>query len=208
MEAGQTGWPVIGSLDRISDQGENCGEVKRLTPGFRTRRGLRELMIACTDVDYRAGEAVAGCVLFGDWQDAHSADEIVVRVQQVESYQPGHFFKRELPCLLEVLARVTCALEAVIVDGYVWLNEEQRPGLGAYLYRALMERIPVIGVAKTRFAQGAPSLPVCRGRSKRPLYVSAAGINLSEAAANIKAMHGPFRIPTLLGRVDRLCREG
>ena len=165
-------------------------------------------MIACTDVDYRAGEGVAGCVLFRDWQDAHSADEIVARVKQVESYEPGHFFKRELPCILEVLGRVTCVLDAVIVDGYVWLNQEQGPGLGAHLYRALMERIPVIGVAKTRFAQEAPATPVFRGRSKRPLYVSAAGMDPSEAAANIKAMHGPFRIPTLLGRVDRLCREG
>jgi len=30
-------------------------------------------MIACVDVDYRESEALAACVLFGDWRDAHSA---------------------------------------------------------------------------------------------------------------------------------------
>jgi deoxyribonuclease V len=165
-------------------------------------------MIACADVDYRGREGVAACVLFRDWQAARSSDEIVVRVRQVEAYQPGLFFKRELPCLLEVLARATCALDAVIVDGYVWLSHERGPGLGAHLYRALMEQVPVIGVAKTRFAQAVPSTPILRGRSKRPLYVSAAGMGSPEAAKRIRSMHGPFRIPTLLARADRLCREG
>lgn len=165
-------------------------------------------MIACADVDYRGREGVAACVLFHHWQDARSSDEIVVRVRQVEAYEPGLFFKRELPCLLEVLERVTCALDAVIVDGYVWLGHERRPGLGAHLYRALKEQVPIIGVAKTRFVQGTPGTPVFRGRSKRPLYVSSAGMGSSEAAEHIRSMYGPFRIPTLLARVDRLCRDG
>jgi deoxyribonuclease V len=38
--------------------------------------------------------------------------------------------------------------------------------------------------------------------------VTAVGIDLAEAARRLGEMHGPYRIPTLLKRVDRLCREG
>jgi deoxyribonuclease V len=78
--------------------------------------------------------------------------------------------------------------------------------LGWHLFDALESKIPVIGVAKSRF-EGAPAHEVYRGASRRPLYVTAAGMTLAKAAANIQAMHGAHRIPTLLQRVDRLARE-
>lgn len=43
-------------------------------------------------------------------------------------------------------------VEATVVDGFVYLNDEQKYGLGGYLYEKLNERIPIIGVAKTNFA--------------------------------------------------------
>ena len=46
-----------------------------------------------------------------------------------------------------------------------------------------------------------------RGTSRSPLYVTAAGMEATEAARHIAEMHGPHRVPTLLKRVDRLCRE-
>jgi deoxyribonuclease V len=49
---------------------------------------------------------------------------------------------------------------------------------------------------------------VVRGtEAKRPLYVTAAGVGVDQAAAWVRSMHGPHRLPTLLKRVDRLCRE-
>ena len=42
----------------------------------------------------------------------------------------------------------------------------------------------------------------------RPLYVSAVGVDLVNAADNIRRMHGPHRLPTLLKQVDGLCRAG
>jgi deoxyribonuclease V len=123
---------------------------------------------------------------------------------QVAPYQPGQFYRRELPCLLSVLATVAEPLEAIVVDGYVWLSDD-RPGLGAHLYEALGHREAVIGVAKTRFA-GAEAEPVIRGGSRRPLYVSAAGLERAAAARHIERMHGTYRLPTLLRRVDQLCR--
>jgi deoxyribonuclease V len=62
-----------------------------------------------------------------------------------------------------------------------------------------------VGVAKTRF-QSAAAVEVLRGRSKRPLFVTAAGLPATDAAAQVAAMHGPTRIPTLVARADQLAR--
>jgi deoxyribonuclease V len=164
-------------------------------------------MFACVDVDYRITEAVAACVLFRAWPDEHSAGEEVARLAQVDPYQPGEFYRRELPCLLAVVGKVREPLEAVVVDGYVWLDDESRPGLGGHLYAALGNGVPVIGVAKSRFAGVRVARPVLRGSSQRPLWVTAAGIDPETAARHIAGMHGPFRLPTLLKRVDQLCRQ-
>jgi deoxyribonuclease V len=104
----------------------------------------------------------------------------------------------------------------VLVDGYVWLGGA-RPGLGARLFAALGERTPVVGVAKTAWggtvapaiAQDDPhrSVPVLRGQSVKPLFVTAEGLDVAEAAARVSAMHGAHRIPTLLKEVDRLVRH-
>jgi deoxyribonuclease V len=164
-------------------------------------------MLACVDVDYREGGAVAACVLFRSWTDAAPASELVECITRVEPYQPGSFYRRELPCLLSVLGSVADPLEAVVVDGYVWLDAGLAPGLGAHLHRALGGRCPVVGVAKTRFAgSDGVARPVFRGGSRRALYVTAAGMDADEAAGHIREMHGLFRIPTLLRRVDQLCR--
>jgi deoxyribonuclease V len=129
-----------------------------------------------------------------------------MQVSDVEPYQSGQFYRRELPCILAVLKSLSELPQAIIIDGYVWLGEQQ-PGLGAYLYEALERRAAVIGVAKTRFLQAEPVELVLRGRSRSPLYVTAAGMDVAEAARHIRAMHGPYRIPTLLKRVDQLSRS-
>jgi deoxyribonuclease V len=126
-------------------------------------------MNACVDVDYRDAGAVAACVVFADWPAAQPARTYTIHLRQVEPYEPGQFYKRELPCLLEVLSRVTEPLEVVVIDGHVWLTAETDPGLGAHLYEALHRRSAVIGVAKSRFHGTGPAREVFRGRSHRPL---------------------------------------
>ncbi|QRN99667.1 endonuclease V [Archangium violaceum] len=162
-------------------------------------------MLACLDVDYRPEVTVAACVLFRDWGDATEASHLVERGPPAAPYEPGQFYRRELPHLVKVLAAVPEPLEAVVIDGYVWLGEE-RPGLGAHLYEALGRRLPVIGVAKTAF-HAHVAVPVLRGESRRPLFVTAVGMEARTAAEHVRRMHGASRIPTLLGRVDRLCRD-
>ena len=46
-----------------------------------------------------------------------------------------------------------------------------------------------------------------RGESATPLFITAAGIAAETAAAHVVAMHGPFRIPTLIKRADTLARS-
>lgn len=163
-------------------------------------------VFAALDVYYRDGDAVAACVLFRTWADAAPAREVVEPCPGVEPYRPGEFFRRELPCLLRCIARIDEPLEAIVIDGYVWL-EDGAPALGGHLYRALGERVPVVGVAKSRFGKAGPFVEVTRGASLRPLFVSAAGLELALAAEHVRSMHGAFRMPTLLKRVDRLCRS-
>jgi deoxyribonuclease V len=60
-------------------------------------------MIACVDVDYGDEEAVAACVLFEHWKDGAPAVEKVLRIDRVEPYQRGQFYRHELPCILAML---------------------------------------------------------------------------------------------------------
>ena len=162
-------------------------------------------MLACVDVDYRDTHAIAACVLFEKWTDATPAAELTARVEPIADYVSGEFCRRELPCILAVLKKVNTPLDAIVIDGYVWL-EKQKKGLGAHLFDALDAKIPVIGVAKTRF-QTADAAEVLRGRSSNPLFVTAIGMEFNAAVEHIRSMHGPYRVPTLLKRVDELCRN-
>lgn len=163
-------------------------------------------MLACLDVDYRDDRARAACLRFADWADGEPAGERAIELDAPADYQPGQFYRRELPCLLAVLAGEP-ALDGLVIDGYVWLDGAgERPGLGAHLWEAMGRRVFVVGVAKNPFAGGAAA-EVCRGQSARPLYVTAAGVERDWAAARVAEMHGEHRLPTLLRRVDQLSRD-
>jgi deoxyribonuclease V len=163
-------------------------------------------MLACLDVNYHETIGVAAAVTFRDWSDASAVDEKVLQLSDIQPYQPGQFFRRELPCLLAVLKTLP-PVEIVIVDGYVWLDRASKPGLGGHLYHALKERVAVVGVAKSRFHGADAASEVTRGESRRPLFVTAAGMQAELAAEFVRSMHGKYRIPTLLARADYLCRH-
>jgi deoxyribonuclease V len=166
-------------------------------------------VLGCLDVDYRDTGVTAACVGADAWTDELARIEVVVRSPgRPAAYQPGAFYERELPYLLEALARMP-AVDVVIVDAYVWLGPDQ-PGLGKRLHDA--RGGVIVGVAKTRFAgadagRGASGVvEVRRGDSDRPLYVTAIGIEPAAAARHVAGMHGEHRIPTLLRRADALAR--
>jgi deoxyribonuclease V len=148
----------------------------------------------------RAALVVSDSATFGTLTEEHVAE-----LSKVDAYSPGMFFMRELPAILAVLAE-TADVDLVIVDGYVDLDPAGRKGLGAHLRDHIAAA--VVGVAKTSFRTASQALPVHRGGSARPLYVTAAGIDPAVAAAMVTAMAGAHRIPDALRRVDRLARAG
>jgi len=108
------------------------------------------------------------------------------------------------------LRRLLPALPAVIVvDGCVWLPDG-RPGLGAHLYESLARCAAVVGIAKRPFKGIGASdgvLPVLRGASRQPLFVTAAGMSSAAAAEAVRSMAGKHRIPDVVRMTDRRSRE-
>ena len=162
------------------------------------------MQILAFDVHYVKDGCMAAAVLFTDYGAAEPKAEFTRVLSQTVDYIPGAFYRRELPCILALLDQIDKPPDEMVIDGYVTLGK--RPGLGQHLYNSLGGRIPVIGVAKSRF-KGSPAIETYRGGSRLPLYVTAAGMDPKTASKKIKSMHGAYRIPTLLKRVDRLARE-
>jgi deoxyribonuclease V len=138
--------------------------------------------LACLDAAYADAAASAACALFPAWDAATPAQVLTWRQGAAAAYEPGAFYKRELPLLLAVLGQAELPPATVVIYGYVWLDGERRPGLGAFLHESLGRRMPVVGVAKSSFGVTSWCIPVVRGGSRRPLFMSAVGMNADEAA--------------------------
>lgn len=165
-------------------------------------------MKAALDVHYEGGRAFAACVVFDRWQDSEPAELIRTVVHGSLPYRAGRFYERELPCLMSVLRVAGHEFEAVIIDGYVHLRADAGKGLGLHLYESLDYSTTVIGVAKNPLRVADRFIAIRRGRSKKPLYISAAGCTVEYAAQSILRMYGPHRIPALLKRADHHARAG
>ena len=165
-------------------------------------------MILAIDVYYYSTYAKAVGILF-NWNDNALDTIIEANISPVEDYVSGEFYKRELPCVKAIIEQVdTGGLEAILIDGYVFIDNNLQLGLGGILWQYLEEKVPIIGVAKTSFFKNKNTIKeVIRGDCKNPLYISAIGYNIDTAAENIKAMHGQYRIPTLLKELDKLTKK-
>lgn len=166
-------------------------------------------MILAFDTGYFEHKAKTVCIAFEEWTSTVCTKVYAEVSKNIEEYVPGAFYRRELPGILSLWPRVEeKEVEAIVIDGFVYLDDEGRLGLGGHLYRQLGGRVPVIGVAKTNFAALEKNKRlVFRGGSKRPLYITAVGIDLERAAHNIERMAGAFRIPALLKELDRLTKQ-
>jgi deoxyribonuclease V len=163
-------------------------------------------VFVAADVHYLAsGGARAAAVVFADAGFSQLTADRVELVPHVLAYQPGQFYLRELPPLRAVLDGLA-GMALLVVDGFADLDPDGRPGLGT---RASAEfAVPVIGVAKTAFRTATHAIPVLRGASARPLYVTAAGMPRAEAADLVRRMAGRHRMPAALRRADTLARNG
>jgi deoxyribonuclease V len=161
------------------------------------------------DVYYGKNTAKTVGFLFNDWLDTQPSYTYSKRINGIEPYEPGAFYKRELPCITSILEEIDLKdLEVIIIDGYVYIDDQNTPGLGWHVFSYLKEAVPVIGVAKTKFYNNTRNvLEVTRGQSNRPLYITAIGMPVERAATCIKNMAGAFRIPHLLKQLDQISKE-
>jgi deoxyribonuclease V len=129
---------------------------------------------AAADVHYlRTGGARAAAVLAADAAFAHPLAERTAVAPRVPPYQPGEFYLRELPPLRAVPDDLS-ELDLLVAGGDADLDPGSRPGLGAHAHAEF--GIPVTGVAKSRLRTATHAVPVLRGSSARPLFVTAAGM--------------------------------
>jgi deoxyribonuclease V len=166
-------------------------------------------VILAIDVYYEENIGTVVGVVF-EWYDEKPKEILTEKILDVAEYIPGEFYRRELPCIIKILEKVNLDnFEAIIVDGHVYIDNEENLGLGGKLYEVLEKRIPVIGVAKNQFFSNKKMIcEVYRGESNKPLYVSSIGIDLDYAVENIKKMKGSFRIPDILKQLDSLTKYG
>ncbi len=167
-------------------------------------------MILAIDVQYNEKKNTAQAVgILFNWKDNKPIQTINKKIVAIEPYIPGEFYKRELPCIKEVMKDLNLnEIKTLIVDGHVYTNNDQKYGLGGYVWQTYQEKIPVIGVAKKSFHGNEKTVtPLYRGTSKAPLFVSSIGMEREKAVKHIAEMHGKYRIPTLLKEVDRLTRQ-
>ncbi len=151
------------------------------------------------------GARAAAAVTAADAAFCRLTADRIAAVPDVEPYQPGRFYLRELPPLRTVLDSLA-EMALLIIDGYADLDPDGRPGLGA---RARDEfGVPVIGAAKSAFRTATHAIPVLRGTSARPLYITAAGMPRTDAADLVQHMAGQHRLPDALRRADSLARHG
>jgi len=165
-------------------------------------------VVLAVDVHYTSNGSTTAGIALNAWSDSAPAQTFLSDLSPAVDYKPGHFYERELPCIQNLLKKFSLHPQLILVDGYVFLDGKDRPGLGKHLFDAMRGEVPIIGVAKTAFAGIGEEFAIVRGGSKKPLFVTCAGIDLNYAKTKVQEMHGPNRIPTLLKAADHLCRHG
>ena len=165
-------------------------------------------IILAFDTYYYQDKANTVCLSFENRTESDKYTIFTEITNNASDYIPGEFYKREMPCILSLLQKFDLQnVETIIVDGFVFLDDNGSLGLGGHLYKALNEKVPVIGVAKSNFATiNRNKRELYRGESKRPLYITSIGIDLDIATKKIRNMNGKYRIPTLLKELDKLTK--
>ncbi|MFK7889048.1 MAG: endonuclease V [Gammaproteobacteria bacterium] len=167
---------------------------------------FKEKMILAVDVQYCANMGFAGGVLFEKWTSQVAQGEVSCGPIEVADYTPGEFYVRELPCILALLKEHELQPHTIVIDGHVYLDGVEEPGLGKRLHDALGGEVWIVGVAKKPFVRTPDNCRVYRGESGNPLYVTSTQ-DLDVAKSQVESMHGKYRLPEMIKRADQWCRE-
>lgn len=178
--------------------------------------------VAGTDVGFeRGGRVTRAAVAVLTFPALELADWAVVRRPTAFPYVPGLLSFREIPAILEALARLTVLPDLVLCDGQ-GLAHPRRCGLASHL--GLVAGVPTIGVAKSRLIGAHDDPPQRRGawtplrdsgkiigavlRSRaevRPIYVSIGHcVTLGSAVAYTMACVTRYRLPETTRWAHRL----
>jgi deoxyribonuclease V len=149
-------------------------------------------VFVAADAHYLAsGGARAAAVVATDAAFSRLAADRIALVPDAEPYRPGRLYLRELPPLRAGLDGLD-QMALLIIDGYADLDPDGRPGLGA---RPRRVRRPGDRRGQDGLPHATHAIPVRRGTSARPLYVTAAGMPRTDAADLIRHMAGQHRLP-------------
>ena len=162
------------------------------------------------DTFYTSDNAYTVGVIFSKWTDREPLEIIRSQIVPPFPYVPGQFYKRELPCILDLLKGITLSeFDTILIDGYIWLRDnsgEILEGLGSHLWDALPKTsgLSLVGVAKSKFGKSEEiSAPIIRGTGITPLYVQAVGkLGNREAGELVRGMYGANKLPYLLHLLD------
>jgi deoxyribonuclease V len=199
-ETRMTGCNLMGAIVAVAELTECAAGSSAMTESPTDAQAL----FVAVDAHYLDdGGARAAMVAARDRRFASVTCTLTAIVPVDAPYEPGAFYLRELPPLRAVIP-ASDELELIVVDGYVDLDPDGRPGLGAHVHAEF--GVPVIGVANTAFRTATHAAQVFRGRSSRPLLVTAAGMTTADAACLVSEMAGQFRLPDALKLADRLAR--
>ena len=178
------------------------------------------------DTYYYKDRAKTVGVIFENWEDSEPLKIVSTWSSSFGPYIPGEFFKRELPCIMDLIQKEVPDIkdyDCIILDGLARLPGSSSEGLGLHLESELEKAFPgfridqdpmviggpaIMGVAKTKFKgveEDNGTCKVLRGEAKNPLYTNTTWIKMSssDAADCLRKMHGQYRIPTLLKILDR-----
>lgn len=187
----------------------------------RDRLG-RVRYVAGTDVGFeKGGRITRAAVAVLTFPALELADWAVVRRPTGFPYVPGLLSFREIPAILEALARLTARPDLVLCDGQ-GLAHPRRCGLASHL--GLVTGLPTIGVAKSRLIGVYHDPPRRRGawsplrddgeiigavlRSRagvKPIYVSIGHrVSLESAVSYTMACVTRYRLPETTRWAHRL----
>ena len=85
-------------------------------------------MILATDTHYTDVSVCTAGVLFSDWTDEIPVSSYTVDTLAAAEYEPGEFYRRELPLVQALLKTIPHPLSCIVIDGYVFLDADRRPG--------------------------------------------------------------------------------